>query len=142
MSDYIRKTSGLDKSLYRKIKYILADYDRMKRNRLDILYGSGGVSDGTPRGTSISKPTERRAERLAAIEDELWAIDQACILVRAVYSGKTCEDFDPLKAYWNYDYFNYAHKRTSKSPEGPVRRTWHRYKDFVTKTVAEKLNFL
>lgn len=142
LTEYVRKKSGIDKTLYRKVKYILADYDRMKRDKMDILYGSSAPSDGMPKGTGIGRPTERKAERLAVLESDLYAIDQACVAVRGAYSGKVYDDFDPIKAYWNYDYFNYMHIRTEKSPEGPVRRTWHRYKDSFTKIVAEKMKFI
>lgn len=141
MTDYIRKSSGMDKTLKRKIKYILADYDRMKRDRLDILYGSANPADGMPRASGVGKPTERKAERLAAIESELQAIDQTCVEFRGEMSRKTREEFDPLKAYWNYDYYNYMHRRTSTKPEGPSSRTWHRFKDRLEKRVAEKLNY-
>lgn len=142
MQEYFRKSSGLDRTLYRKVKYILADYDRMKRERLNILYGSGDCQNGMPRGSGVGNPTERRAEKLAAIDDELLAIDQACAAIREAYKEKTYEEFDPLKAYWSYDYFNYMHLRTERNPEGPVRRTWNRYKDCLTRLVAEKLNFI
>ena len=142
MQEYFRKSSGLDRTLYKKIKYILADYDRMKRERINILYGSGSAQNGMPRGSGVGNPTERRAEKLAAINDELQAIDQACAVIRAAYKEKTYEEFDSLKAYWSYDYFNYMHLRTESNPEGPVRRTWHRYKDGMTRLVAEKLNFI
>jgi hypothetical protein len=139
MREYIRKSSGIPASVYTRVKALLKDYDRMQRMRANLLYGTPPPVNG--HGSSAGNPTEQKAIKLAAISSELDAIDQICILLRGEYSGKTLEDFDPIKAYWQYDYFNYQHIRTERNPNGPSTRTWHRYKDKFTLLIAQKLNF-
>ncbi|WP_343274622.1 hypothetical protein [Ligaoa zhengdingensis] len=139
MREYIRKSSGLDRSLTRRLKAVIGDYDRLKKRRLDIIYGGSTRQDGMPHGGGVGKPTEEKGTRLAEIDRELEAIDQTCVEIRAIYSAKVQPEFDPIKAYWQYDYFNYMHIRSPISPEGPSRRTWNRYKDRIHMMLAKKL---
>ena len=126
--------------LYMQVKYKIKGYDRLKKDYLDTLYSSPPPPNGMPRSNAISNPTEQRAIKLAYLEDELRAVDQSIIELRGKYSGKTDEFFDVLKAYWSYDYYNYAHIRTNKDDDGPSRRTWNYFKSLLSYLIAKKLN--
>lgn len=138
MRDYFPKYSELPKDVFDQVKSILRGYDRLKRERLDVLYGSG-AGGGMPKGNTPGIPTEQKAFKLSYIDERLEAIGQAGVLMRAWLGDKVCEDFDPLKAYWSYDYYNYQHKREEKDSEGPSRRSWTRYKHRYSAIVAQKL---
>ena len=138
MREYFPKYSELPKDLYEQVKSILRGYDRLKRARLDVLYGSG-AGGGMPKSNTPGNPTEQKAVKLAYIDGRLESIDQAAVLMRAWLSDKVCDDFDPLKAYWNYDYYNYKHKREDADADGPSRRSWNRYKHRFSAAVAKNI---
>lgn len=139
MREYHRKSCAISKDVKDQVKAILKGYERLKRERIDILYGSH-CGDGQPKGNGVGKPTEQKAVKLAYIDTRLEAIDQTAILFRGAYSDRVYEEFDPIKAYWDYNYFNYQHIRKAKNDTGPVYRTWLRYKDRFAECVANKLN--
>ena len=139
MRDYHRKSCEITRDVYYQVKGILMGYDRLKKERLDILYGAQYVISGMPGGSSTGNPTEQRAVKLAALSEKLEAIDQASVLMRAERGDRVGENFDPIRAYWNYDYFNFQHKRTKESPNGPCRRTWNNYKDRFSAAIARNL---
>ena len=136
MREYIRK--GVPKDVYIQVKGKLMGYPRLKAQRQDILQSLGGPGDGMPRG-GIGNPTESKAIKLEYITRELEAIDQSCVEIRGEHSGKTPPDFDPIKAYWSYAYFNFKHTRQGEHDSGPSMRTWHRYKDRLTEKIAKRL---
>lgn len=140
MREYYPKYSEVPRDIYDQVKGILRGYDRMMRERLDLLHASCYQITGMPHGGGIGDKTAQRATKLACIDERLAAIDQTCVLLRGWLGDKVYEDFDPLKAYWNYNYFNYQHKRRGKDDDGPSSRTWNRYKHRLTACVAEKLN--
>lgn len=121
-------------ALFRRIRDILASYDDQLIERNDILLGSPLPPDGTPRGNSVGRPTENKALRLAQIDAELYAIDQSIIEMQGELSGKVDDDFDVLKAYWNYAYFD-CHK-------GGCEKTWNNFKHTFSYKIARKLNLL
>ena len=124
MRNYQRNKSSkyyVPHNIYMQIQYKIKDYDRLKRDRVNA-YGDA-----------------EQKVKLSYIENELKAIDQACIEIRGIYSDRTQEDFDPIKAYWSYDYFNYIFKRKSDDDEGPSYRTWNRYKINLSKAIANNL---
>lgn len=142
---YIRKTgpcAKVPKAIRIQIKYKLMDYDRLVKERFDIMHGSPPPPDGMPRGGGVGKPTEEKAVRLAMIDIELKAIDQSASEIRGEYDTKVHWDFNPIKAYWSYDYYNYMHIRKGGTDEGPSRRTWNRYKDYLTYKIAKKLKLI
>ncbi len=139
MRDYHRKGCAIGRDVYYQVKGILMSYDRLKKDRLDILYGTQYVISGMPHGSGAGDPTSQKAAKLAAISETLHAIDQAAVLMRGERGDRVYEEFDPIKAYWNYDYFNCQHKRTKDSPNGPCRRTWNNYKDRLSEVIAEKM---
>lgn len=132
MREYIRKSSGVPKSVHMRVKALIMDYERLRSLRADLVFEHASQKqDG---------PAREKAANLATVEQELHTIEQIIMLTRGEYSGKTYDDFDPLKAYWNYNYFNYQHIRTEQSPNGPSVRTWNRYKDRFIKRLAKKMN--
>lgn len=145
MRNYQRKKTGemyLPHNVYMQVQYKIKDYDRLKKERLDVLYGYGNKVDGMPRGNRIGRPTEESAIRLAYIDDQLAAIDQSAVEMRGRFSKRVYEDFDPIKAYWSYDYFNYIHIRNKESDEGPSRSTWNRFKCVFSSMIAQKLKII
>lgn len=137
--NYISKKCSISRNVYMQVRYKLADYDRLKLERLNILYGSGKPSDGLPKGNETGNPTEVKALKLAYLENELKGIDQAVLHFGGLYNKKTYEDFDIVKAYWSYDYFNYMHKRRNEDDTGPCERTWRRFKWAFSEKVAQNL---
>lgn len=138
--DYYRKSCQISRGVYYQIKGLMMDYDRLKKEMLDILYGAQYSISGMPHGSSTGNPTEQRAMKLAYIETTLEAIDQAAMLMKGERGEKVYDDFDPIRGYWSYDYFNCQHIRTEESPNGPCRRTWNNFKDRFSEAIAEKLN--
>ncbi len=139
MRDYHRKSCEISRDMYYQVKGILMGYDRLKKERLDLLYGAQYAISGMPHGDGVGDPTAQKAEKLAAVNNRLEAIDQAAVLMRGERGDKVYESFDPIKAYWSYDYFNCQHKRTKESPNGPCRRTWNTYKDRFSAAIAQML---
>lgn len=139
MRDYHRKGCEISRGVYYQVKGILMDYDKMKKDRIDILYGSCNAISGMPHSSDIGNPTEQRALRLAYIDDHLHAIGQASVLMRAERGDKVGVEFDPIRGYWSYNYFNCQHERTPESPDGPCRRTWNNFKDRFSFVIAQNL---
>jgi hypothetical protein len=140
LREYYPKYSEVPKDVYEQVKALLRGYDRLKKERLDLIYGSKQQSDGMPRGSGVSLPTEQKAIKLAYIESRLEAVDQSAVFMRGKYSEKVNEDFDPVRAFWSFDYFNYQHIRKNEDDEGPVRKTWTRYRFAFAGIIAKRLN--
>ena len=132
----------LPHAVYMQVKYIISDYNRLRHERLDILYGSPKPPDGMPKGADLSDPTGVRGARLADINKRLEAIEQSAIEIFKEMSDKVMEQFNPIEAYWSYDYFNYMHRRSGQGDQGPSRRTWNYFKAKLGHKVAEKLRIL
>lgn len=130
----------LPHDLYMRVQYIIKGYDRLKREYMDLLYASPLPPNGMPKGNQAGSPTEAKAIKLEQLSLELRAIDQTCIEMIGLYSGRVQEPFDAVKAYWNYNYFNYSHIRKNIDDIGPSRRTWNRYKLLFSQKVAQKIN--
>lgn len=142
MRDYHRKSCEISRDIYYQVKGILMGYDRLRKERLDILYGAQFEISGMPGGGGTGNPTEQKAAKLAALDERLEAIDQAAVLMRGERGDRVYEGFDSIKAYWSYDYFNCQHKRTKESPNGPCRRTWNNYKDRFSAAIAQRLKII
>lgn len=138
--EYFPKYSEVSHDVFDQIKAIMRGYDRLKRDRMDIIYGSNYQLHGMPTSGETGDPTSQKAVKLAYINARLEAIDQTAVLMRGLFGSTVYEDFDPIKAYWNYDYFNYQHIRSGVDDKGPAPRTWTRYKHKFAAGVAEKLN--
>lgn len=139
MREYHRKRNGISRGVYYQVKGLLMDYDRLKSDRLDIVYGANYRMTGMPGGGTTDK-TAQKAMRLAYIDSRLDAIAQASMLMLGERGARVMDGFDPMKAYWSYAYFNNQHIRTEKNPNGPCRRTWNNFKDRFSALIAEKLN--
>lgn len=46
MREYFPKSSEISKDVYKQVKAILEGYDRLKQERLNIMYGSGRIWPG------------------------------------------------------------------------------------------------
>lgn len=141
MRTYKRKNTDIPTDVYMTMKNILSGYDRLKLQKLTIEQGGNPPPNGMPRGNSVGTPTEDKAIILAGINEKLHAIDQTYIEMQGLYSSKTYDEFNPIKAFWSYDYFNYMHKRGGISDNGPTYRTWNNFKHCFTKIMAKKLKF-
>lgn len=137
--EYFPKYSEVSRDVYDQVKGILRGYDRLKRKRLDLLHAACYQITGMPQSGEAGDGTAKKAVALAYIDERLEAIDQTCSAIRAWFGDTVHEDFDPIKAYWNYNYYNYQHKRKGERDNGPSRRTWNRYKHRLTAGVAENL---
>lgn len=130
-----------DKNIYMQMVYMIKDYPELKRRREKILHGSPEPSDGQPKGTKTSNPTEQKALVLCVIDTQIKAIEQVIVELRSKYS-KTCagEPFDAYEAFMDYSVFCYYRSKPGKDM-APCERTWKRYrKEFVYK-LAQKLNY-
>ncbi len=74
----------LPHNLYMRVLYHIRDYDRLKSERQELFYSSP-VNDGMPRANSVGTPTESKAIRLAKLEEDCKAVEQALIQVPLEY---------------------------------------------------------
>lgn len=139
MTEYYPKCSEIPKDVYEQVKAILRGYDRLIEDKYILSYGTQQKPEGG-RSSEPGDPTAQRAMKLAYINDRLHAIDQAQMWMRGKLDGRVGYDFDPLKAFWNYAYYNESHKRASEQDNGPAPRTWKRYRIRFAAIVAQNLN--
>lgn len=139
MRNYKRKTGLIPHNIMMQVRYKIADYDRLLLERERILHGSGTPANGMPRGSNVGHPTEDKGVRLAAVSEQIEAIEQARREIAQEYSHKVREGFDPIRGYWDYNYFNYRHKRKNETDEGPSYRTWQRYRAYLSMKIARRL---
>ena len=66
----------LPKTLYRRVISVIKDYDRMRIEADNILFGTPNKDIATFSGL-VNKPTEKAAIRLAQYTNELEAIEKA-----------------------------------------------------------------
>ncbi len=126
---------------YRSVLYIIRDYDNLKRQREQILYGSAPPPDGMPRGNNISDPTSNRSILLATVESKIEAIDQTIFELNTKYSKTyTGEPFDAYEAFRDYGVFCYYRSKPGKEL-APSTKTWSRYRSEFIYMVAKKLNY-
>ncbi|HIT19215.1 MAG TPA: hypothetical protein IAB57_06345 [Candidatus Fimivivens faecavium] len=79
MRDYQSRKNNpfsLPHNLYMRVLYQIRDYDRMKEERMEILY-STTARDGLPRGNGVRSDTEIRAIRLVKVEENCKAVELA-----------------------------------------------------------------
>lgn len=140
MREYFPKYSEVTRDIYDQVKGILRGYDRLRRKRTDLLHEACYQITGMPHGSGPGDPTAKRAIELSCIDERLAAIDQTCVEIRGWFGDSVQDGFDPIKAYWSYNYFNYQHERRGEKDDGPSKSTWNRYKHRLAAGVAEKLN--
>ena len=136
--EYFPKYCEVPRDVYDEVKAVLRGYDRLRREQMDIIYGSPS-SDGTPHGSTPGDPTAQKAIKLSYIDGRLEAIDQTAFMLKAWLGDKVPESFDPIKAFWSYDYYNYMHIRRDADDNGPVRKTWTRYRYRFAGEAARRL---
>ncbi|MEG2429217.1 MAG: hypothetical protein RSA99_02425 [Oscillospiraceae bacterium] len=141
MRTYKRKNTDIPTDVYTAMKSILSGYDRLKAQKIAVEQRGNPPPNGMPRGNDISNPTQDKALILSSINEKLYAIDQTYIEMQGAYSAKTYDEFNPIKAFWSYDYFNYMHKRKNCDDIGPTYRTWGNFKYRFAKSMAKKLRF-
>ena len=129
---YILKHTS--KALFGRIRSILESYDDQVRERNDILLGSPLPSDGMPKGTYVGRPTEDKAIRLAQIDAELQAVEQSVVEMQGELSGKVPDEFDVIKAYWDYAYYD--------CNKGGCPKSWNNFKHTFSYKIAKKLNLI
>ena len=124
----------LPKSLYKSISWIIEDYNRLKDERISIIYKTPS-NNGLPKGNDITDTTQEKAVKLEIIENKLKAIDQTGIEMKENIRSKVRieNDFDIIRMYTDYSYYDYV---TGKSI-----RTWHRFKSEFTYKVGKKLKY-
>lgn len=87
MRDYQRQRKNpylLPHNVYKQVLYLVKDYDRLRSEQEDIL-NSAAINDGMPRSLDPSDPTQRKAERLDRIADQLRAIEGAAVQIPEEY---------------------------------------------------------
>ena len=108
MTDYQRKKNNpyfLPKTLYRRVLSVIRDYDRVKSEVDNILFGSPERDNGAA-GGRIGKPTEAAAIRLAQYESDLDAVNKALDRIppeyqKAVFSNVAYGERFPSIAHYN-----------------------------------------
>jgi hypothetical protein len=78
MRNYQRQKNNpykLPHNLYMRMLYLVRDYERIKSERADILYSSP-PQDGQPH-SGLGNPTEAKGVRLAMLDNECLAIENA-----------------------------------------------------------------
>ena len=116
----------LPKDVYYKTIWTIRGYDRLKQERITILYGGHAPADGMPRGNQVSKTTEEKGTRLADISREMEAIEQAMV---------SCECYADIMN-------NILYGIPFPVDKGNSDRTWGRIKSRFVWTVAKNLNWI
>lgn len=134
------RREDLPHDVYMQVRYIIKGYDRLRKKKAALLYGSPLPAEGMPRSGRTGNPTERSAVMLVQVGAQLAAIEQAVSVMRGQYSGKMEEDWNVLDAYWSYEYFNYKSLRYGEEDLGPCKRTWCYFKNRLSAEVAGQLH--
>lgn len=142
MNKWTKRTAAdeLPHDVYMQVRYILQGYERMKREKAELLHESPPPANGMPRSGRLGKPAERAAVKLAYLSQRVDAVEQAADAMRQQYRGKMEEDWNVLDAYWSYGYFNYKARRKSPEDLGPCKRTWCYFKNRLSQDIAEALS--
>lgn len=70
---------NISRSRYRELYYFCLQYDERKKKMEELRYPSPPKSDGMPRGSGISNPTERNGIRAARLSLENQIMEQSAI---------------------------------------------------------------
>ena len=145
--DYKLKRTGYDLpyNVYKSIKYMILDYERMKAERERILHESGAAVRDAAKAGYISDPTGQKAVALAGLSGYLDGIDKAAHDVAAAYADAIkrtdIHSFDALGAFVDYGLFCCLLHDPETGAE-PCRKTWQRYKTMLAYHVARNLLIL
>lgn len=138
MRDYYPKQSEIPRDIYEQVRGIIRGYDRLINDRYILQHGTAQKAEGG-RPSSPGAPTEDKAIRLAYLNDRIHAIDQAQMWMRGKLDGAVDYGFDPIRAFWDYNYYNAQHRRVKQNDNGPAPRTWKRYRIRFAAIVARNL---
>ena len=72
--------------------YLVRGYDRIKLEHDSIPGGSPAPPDGMPRGQNIGHPTEREALKMAALLDDLRAVEKSLEMLPPEYRRPVFEN--------------------------------------------------
>jgi hypothetical protein len=75
----------LPDNLYKSVKYIIKDYDRLKGEYQNILMQSATPPDGMPKGKGTGNPTMDKAIKCETVSRQIDSIDTALIMVPIEY---------------------------------------------------------
>ena len=70
---------NISRSRYRELYYFCLQYDERKKKMEELRYPSPPKSDGMPRGSGISNPTERNGMMAACLSLENKVMEQAAV---------------------------------------------------------------
>jgi hypothetical protein len=94
---------NISRSRYRELYYFCLQYDERKKEMEELRYPSPPKSDGMPRGSTTSNPTERNGMRAARLAMENQIMEQAA-------AESACELAPWILKAAKYDLkFNYLH---------------------------------
>ena len=116
----------LPRNLYRRVLYIIKDYDRLKEEYKDTADLVIPIMDGMPHSNSISNQTEDKSIRRAMMSDEICAIEQALLEI-------PCEYRQGIKQNILYQ---------TPYPEIAGFNTWKRWRQRYIWHVAKKMKFI
>lgn len=128
MSDYQPKRKNpykLPHNLYMRVLYLIRDYERIRLERQDILFGSSS-GDGQPKGNAFFSATESKAIRMACLEDECRAVERAIAHIPQEYRNGVIG--------------NICHKTAFPGDAG--YSTYKRWRQRLIYWTARNLNFL
>lgn len=130
----------LPHNLYMQMLYLIGSYKQLLERREKVQYGDRPLFDGQPKGSTISKPTEKKALTLIVIDGQIEAIEQVMFELQVKYANTyTGERFEPLEAFRDYGTFCYFRSKKGKK-QAPSAKTWNRYRSEFAYKVAKKLN--
>lgn len=90
----------LSKNCYYKTIWFIREYNE-KKDEYDTIYWSFCAMDGQPRGSEISRPTERRGERAIRLAQELGAVEKALARLPEYYRKPVFENIVDHKRWPN-----------------------------------------
>ncbi len=127
MKDYQPKNTSkywLPKAVYYQTLYAARDYDRLREEYTQLLHETHTRSDGQPRGTKRSDPTEKTVERLEETSNKLAAIEGA---LRGIPDEYRAGVFDNVRYQTPY-------------PFTASRATWTRWRRYFICVLAYRLH--
>ena len=124
MKDYIPKSQPLPPTVYKRVLALIRDYPRLCSIRDGIFYDSpAGEKTKGP-----ARPTERRAIRLAAINDDLKAVEKALDKIPEEYRRGVMD--------------NIIFYRRLCDLTGASERTWQKYRALMMLYVAQNKRWI
>ena len=128
--------------MYKSVRYLILDYERMRNDRERILHEMGTTLKEALQITHISDPTGQKAAQLAGLSRYIDGIEKAAYEVSTAYAAKMKRDdisyFNALGAFVDYKLFCCL-MYDPETDEEPCKQTWQRYKTMMAFYVAKNL---